>query len=113
VIPRINAPLGPDPLAFAIDKVYTITYTLCGGDYYDKKRYIMEDVGSKMDRFIVTKRGKPVALILSIEDYESILETLDILSNSKLSKRLKRAESDMRKGNVRTLNEIEEEMGIV
>ena len=46
---------------------------------------IVDEIDSKMDRFIITRRGKPVALMMAIDDYESLLETLDILSNSKLS----------------------------
>ena len=74
---------------------------------------IMGDIDSKMDRFIVTKRGKPVALIMSIDDYESLLETLDILSDKKLMRRIKSAERDIKKGNVEALDKIEMELGIV
>ena len=74
---------------------------------------IMAEVDSKMDRFIITKRGRPVALLMSIDDYESILETLDVLSNTHLMKRLKRAKADVRAGRVMSLEVIEREMGIV
>ena len=58
---------------------------------------IVDAVDSKMDRFIVTKRGKPVAILMSVNDYESLLETLDILSDTKLMKRIKQAEEDVSK----------------
>lgn len=74
---------------------------------------IMEEIDSKMDRFIVTKRGKPIALIMSIDDYESLLETLDILSDRKLLKRIKQAERDIKKGNLTTLDQVERDPGIV
>ena len=74
---------------------------------------IMAEVDSKMDRFIITKRGRPMALLMSIDDYESILETLDILSNTHLMKRIKKAKADVRAGRVVSLDVIEREMGIV
>ena len=74
---------------------------------------IMADVDSKMDRFIITKRGRPVALLMAIDDYESILETLDILSDSHLMKRIKKAKADIRAGRVMSLEAIERELGIV
>ena len=74
---------------------------------------IIREIDSKMTRFIVTKRGKPAALIMSIEDYESLLETLDILSNSGLRKKIKAAEEDVKKGNIRALDEIDRELGLV
>lgn len=73
---------------------------------------IVEEIDSKMDRFIITKRGRPVALMISIEDYESMLETLDILSNTKLMKKIKRAEADIRKGNLKALDRIERDLEI-
>ena len=74
---------------------------------------IMAEVDSKMDRFIITKRGRPVALLMSIDDYESILETLDILSNSNLMKNIKKAKADVKAGRVVSLDVIERELGIV
>lgn len=74
---------------------------------------IIDEIDSKMDRFIITRRGKPVALMMAIDDYESILETLDILSNSKLAKRLKTAEIDVKKGRVKALARIEKDLGVV
>ncbi|MFA5144015.1 MAG: type II toxin-antitoxin system Phd/YefM family antitoxin [Candidatus Omnitrophota bacterium] len=74
---------------------------------------IIDEIDSKMDRFIVTRRGKPVAMIMSVDDYESILETIDILSDKKLVKKIKKAESDIRKGSVKALGEVEEELGLV
>ena len=74
---------------------------------------IIDEVDSKMDRFIVTKRGRPVALIISVDDYESLLETLDVLSDAGLMKKIKKAEAEVRKGNVKALDEIEKELGIV
>jgi prevent-host-death family protein len=74
---------------------------------------VIDEIDSKMDRFIVTKRGKPVALMMSVDDYESLLETLDILSNSKLIKKIKRAEADIKRGRIKTLDKIDKELGIV
>ena len=74
---------------------------------------IMDALDSRMDRFIITRRGKAVALMMSVEDYESLLETLDTLSDSRLMGRIKKAESDIKRGKVKALEKIEKEMGIV
>ncbi|MFA6637128.1 MAG: type II toxin-antitoxin system Phd/YefM family antitoxin [Candidatus Omnitrophota bacterium] len=72
---------------------------------------VIRDIDEKMDRFVITKRGKPAALMISVEDYESIMETLVILSNPGMSKKIKQAEREVRKGKVKTLSELEKEMG--
>lgn len=73
---------------------------------------IINEIDSKMDRFIITKRGRPVALMMSIDDYESLLETLDVLSNTRLMKKIKQAEADVRNGKIESLDKIEKELGI-
>ena len=74
---------------------------------------IMDEIDSKMDRFVITKRGKPVAMLMSIDDYGGVLETIDILSNTHLMKRLKKAKADVKAGRLKSLDIIERELGIV
>ena len=74
---------------------------------------IINEVDRKMDRFIITRRGKPVALLMSVDDYESVLETLDILGNAKLVKKIKKAREDVKKGRSTALELIEKELGLV
>ena len=74
---------------------------------------IIDEIDTKMDRFVITKRGKPVALMMSIDDYESLLETLDVLSDKGIMKRIKKAESEISKGSVKSLEAIERELGVV
>ena len=42
-------------------------------------------------RVLITKRDKPVSVLLPIEDYEAIMETMDLLSNPKAMKILRAA----------------------
>ncbi len=44
-------------------------------------------------RILITKRDKPVSVLLPIEDYEAIMETMDLLSNPKAMKVLRAAKS--------------------
>jgi prevent-host-death family protein len=44
-------------------------------------------------RVLITKRDKPVSVLLPIEDYEAIMETIDILSNPKAMKILRATRS--------------------
>lgn len=51
---------------------------------------------------IITKNGKPVAVMITPE----MLETLEILSDANLMAKLKRAEADVAKGRVYTHAEV-------
>ena len=39
---------------------------------------VMENVCARLDRYIISKRGVPEAVLMSVEDYESIIETMGI-----------------------------------
>lgn len=45
---------------------------------------LVERVSREHDRVVVTKRGRPAAVLLSAEDLESLEETLAILSDPQL-----------------------------
>jgi antitoxin YefM len=48
----------------------------------------------------ITRSGRPAGVLLSIEEYEGLLETLDILADSKLMASLRRGLHDAEKGRV-------------
>ena len=74
---------------------------------------VIRDIQAKMDRFIVTKRGVPVAIMIAPEDYESLVETLEILSNRGLLERLMRAKKDAAIGHTKSLEQLTKELGVV
>ena len=74
---------------------------------------VLDAVHERLDRYIVTKRGRPEAVIMSIEDYESILETMDIQTDKGLMKRLKKAESDLAAGKGVPLDKVRKDLGLV
>jgi hypothetical protein len=51
--------------------------------------------------------------MMLMDYYEGLLETLDILANTKLMKKIKQAELDIKRGKAKALSAIEKEMGIV
>lgn len=74
---------------------------------------VVEHVSKYLDRFIITRRGKPEAVILSEEDYESLLETLDILSDQKLVKEIRDAYLDLKKGKGISWEQAKKKLGYV
>lgn len=47
----------------------------------DNLREILDDVSSSGNEYVITRHGHPVAVILSYDEYESLVETLNILSD--------------------------------
>jgi len=50
-----------------------------------KQRFtqIVKGAEEYFDRYLVTRNGKEAAVVMSAEEYESLLETLDILANKR------------------------------
>jgi prevent-host-death family protein len=65
------------------------------------------------ERIEVTRQGRRAAVLLSAEDFDSIMETLAILSDQELMREVRDAEALADGGEVFTLDEVTEEMRAV
>ena len=72
---------------------------------------VIARIDGKLDRYVVTRRGKPVVVMMSVEDYEALMETLDILADPKAVADLRKGEEDVRKGKTRSWSEIKASLG--
>jgi antitoxin YefM len=59
---------------------------------------VADAVGSEFDRYLVTRRGRPVMMLVNPEDFEGLLETIDILSDRSALKRIRKARKEARAG---------------
>lgn len=67
----------------------------------DAKARLSELVASATathERTVITRNGKPVAALLSIEDLESLEETLEIMSDPKLMAKIRKGERSAARG---------------
>ena len=73
-----------------------------------KKRLseIVDGVELRHDRVVLTRNGRPAAVILSPDDLESIEETLDILSDPKALRDIRKSEVEIDKGKVVTAKDL-------
>jgi len=67
---------------------------------------IIDLVESQHERVVITRHGKPVAIIMSPGDLEGIEETLDILSTPGALDEIRAADADVRAGNYFTAAEL-------
>jgi antitoxin YefM len=61
----------------------------------DNIKAIIDEVVSTATEYTVTRHGKPVAVILSYEEYESLVETLNILSDDDAMEAIEEAEAEL------------------
>lgn len=73
-----------------------------------KKRLseIVDGVEERHDRVVLTRRGRPVAVIISPDELESLEETLEILSDPEALQAIRDAETDIDGGRGVSADEV-------
>lgn len=71
---------------------------------------LVDKVNKKLDRVTITVNGRPKAVLVSAEELESIEETLEIMSNSKLMRDIRKAEKEIEEGKYVTLEQLQKEL---
>ena len=67
---------------------------------------VADSIESKLDRYIVTRHGQPVMMLISPEDYEGLLETIEILSDKSAVKRIRKSWKEARAGKTISLKAL-------
>ncbi|MBU1179735.1 type II toxin-antitoxin system Phd/YefM family antitoxin [Patescibacteria group bacterium] len=67
---------------------------------------IAEKVQKPNNFYTLTERGKPKAVILSAEEFDSIIETMEIMSDPKILKKIEQAEKEYERGEYVSLDEL-------
>lgn len=72
-----------------------------------KQRFteLVKGVEDYFDRYVVTKNGKEAAVVMSATEYESLLETIDILANKKEVRAIAIASQQARHGKTSSLED--------
>jgi antitoxin YefM len=63
-------------------------------DVKNRLSEVVDRVERQHDRVVITRHGKPAAVVLSIDDLESLEETLSILSDATLMADLQQARAE-------------------
>ncbi len=71
---------------------------------------LVEEAERTHQRVEVTKNGRRAAVLLSADDYDSLIETLEILGDSETMSEIREAERSLSRGEVYSLEEVQAEM---
>jgi antitoxin YefM len=73
-----------------------------------KKRLseIVDGVEQRHDRVLLTRNGRPAAVIISPEDLEALEETLNILSDPRAVRAIRKAEAELSAGKFLSAEEL-------
>jgi prevent-host-death family protein len=73
---------------------------------------IAEKVQKIGNHYLFTEDGKPKLAVMSAEEYENLMEDLELAADPKFQARIKESEEAIAKGDYVTLDEFREELGL-
>jgi prevent-host-death family protein len=73
---------------------------------------LLDDVESVHEHVVITRNGRPAAIVMSQAEYDSLIETLEILGDQKLMADLAVSDDDVAAGRVVPWEEVKRELGL-
>ena len=73
---------------------------------------LMDDVEQRHEHVVITRNGRPVAVLVPSSEYDAMEETLEVLHDDDLLAALRESEKDVKAGRVHTLDEVRRELGL-
>lgn len=67
---------------------------------------LLREVEELGERHVITRSGRPSGVLLSVDEYEGLLETLEILADQELAAAVRRGLADVEAGNLLTDDEV-------
>jgi antitoxin YefM len=76
-------------------------------DVKNRLSEVVDRVEREHGRVVITKRGRPAAVVLSVEDLAGLEETLEVMGNRELIDEIREALTEVGKGAPRTFSKDE------
>jgi antitoxin YefM len=76
-------------------------------DVKNRLSEVVERIESEHGRVVITKHGRPAAVVVSVEDLESLEETLDVLADQALVAKIEKSVAEIAAGRAEILTKDE------
>ncbi len=97
--------------------VYAVAYTLWGmakqipvREFRSRLGELLSDVADRRDHVLVTRNGKPAAVLVPVDEYEALEETAEILSDPDAITAIEAGLAELSRGETVTLDELRGEL---
>ena len=81
-------------------------------DVKNRLSEVVDKVEREHERVVITKHGRPAAVMVSVDDLESLEQTLDVLSRPALIKQIRESLIDLRDQGAQVLSK-DEALGLI
>lgn len=73
---------------------------------------LLDELERRHEHVVITRNGRPTAVLVPADEQEALEETLEILQDEGLLEALRESEDDVEAGRLRTLREVRRELGL-
>ena len=73
---------------------------------------LLDELEARHEHVIITRNGRPAAVLVSTDEQEVLEETLEILQDEELLQALHESHEDVKSGRLTTLKEMRRELGL-
>jgi antitoxin YefM len=73
---------------------------------------LLDDMERRHEHVVITRKGRPVGVLIPAAELEAIEETLEVLQDEELLEALRESEEDVQAGRLSTLSEVRRELGL-
>ena len=71
---------------------------------------LLDDVVDRREHVVVTRRGRPAAALIPIDEYEALEETAEILSDPEAIAAIEAGLAELKRGEVVTLDDLRNDL---
>ena len=73
---------------------------------------LLDELDVRHEHVVITRSGRPVAVLVPADEQEVLEETLEILQDESLLEALRESEEDVKAGRLKTLDEVRRDLGL-
>jgi antitoxin YefM len=73
---------------------------------------LLDEVEARHEHVVITRKGRPAAIVVSPEEWDAIEETLELLADDAALAALRESEDDVQAGRLFGLDEVRRELGL-
>ncbi len=95
---------------YAIRYTSRVAKTVPVREFRTKLSELLSDVADRRDHVLVTRNGKPAAVLVPIDEYEALEETAEILSDSATLAAIESGLAELGRGESVTLSDLRREL---
>jgi len=73
---------------------------------------LLDELERRHEHVVITRNGRPTAVLVPADEQEALEETLEILQDESILEALRESEADVKAGRLKTLGEVRRELGL-